>query len=89
MDKIALTRGPIPDRYTEQRYMSTPKFVDYIISLGFNDIAGSKTLNEAIAQARWHSEGNRLSFPSAFLGNVERKRRNLIVFKFPEIMNEV
>lgn len=87
--KIALTRGPIPNRYTEHRYMSTPKFVNYIISLGFNDIAGSKTLNKAIAQVRWHSESNRLSFPNAFLGNVERRRRNLIAFKFLEIINEV
>ena len=86
--KIALTRGPLPDRYTEQRYMSTPKFVDYIKSLGFKDIAGSKTLNKAIAQARWHSEGNNLSFPRVFLGNLEYKRRNRIVSKFLEIMNE-
>ena len=87
--KIALTRGPIPDRYAEQRYMSTPKFVDYIKSLGFKDISGSKTLNKAIAQARWHSEGNNLSFPKVFLGNLECKRRNSIVSKFLEIMNEI
>ena len=87
--KIALTRGQIPDRYTEQRYMSTPKFVDYIKSLGFKDIAGSKTLNKVIAQAKWHSEGNNLSFPKVFLNNLEYKRRNSIVLKFLEIMNEV
>ena len=68
--------------------MSTPKFVDYIEFLGFKDIAGSKTLNEAIAQTQWHSDDNRLSFPRLFLGNKERKRRNLIAFKFLEIMNE-
>lgn len=87
--KIALTRGPIPDRYTEQRFMSTPKFVDYIKSLGFKDICGSKTLNKAIAQAKWHSEGNKLSFPRVYIGNLERQRRNKIALKFLEIMNEV
>ena len=87
--KIALERGPIPDRYSSQRYMSTPKFVDYIQSLGFKDIAGSKTLNKFIAKAEWHSESNRLSFPRVFIGNLERKRRNGIVLKFLEIMNEV
>ena len=87
--KIALTRGPIPDRYTEQRFMSTPKFVDYIKSLGFKDICGSKTLNKAIAQDKWHSEGNRLSVPRVYIGNLERQRRNKIVLKFLEIMNEV
>ena len=87
--KIALERGPIPNRYSSDRYMSTPKFVDYIKSLGFNDVAGSKTLNKFIALAKWHSEGNSLSFHRCFIGNVERKRRNSIVVKFLEIMNEV
>ena len=87
--KIALERGPIPDRYSSHRYMSTPKFVDYIRRLGFKDIVGSKTLNKYIAQAKWHSEGNSLTFPICFIGNTECKRRNHIVVKFLEIMNEV
>lgn len=87
--KIALERGPIPDRYSIHRYMSTPKFVDYISSLGFTDIAGSKTLNKAIAQAKWHSDGNMLTFHRSFISVLERKRRNRIVLKFLEIMNEI
>lgn len=87
--KIALERGPIPDRYSSHRYMSTPKFVDYISSLGFKDIAGSKTLNKAIAQAKWHSDGNMLTFHRSFISVLERKRRNRIVLKFLEIMNEI
>lgn len=87
--KIALERGSIPDRYSNHRYMSTPKFVDYIKSLGFKDVTSSKTLNKYIAMAKWHSEGNVLTFHRCFIGNVERKRRNSIVVKFLEIMNEV
>jgi hypothetical protein len=87
--KTALERGPIPDRYSSHRYMSTPKFVDYIKSLGFKDIAGSKTLNKAIAQAKWHSEGNMLTFHRCFISVLERKRRNNIILKFLEIMNEI
>lgn len=87
--KIALERGQLPDYYTKYRYMSTPKFVEYIKSLGFTDIAGSKTINKAIAQAEWHSEGNSLSFPRHFIDNLECKRRNNIVSKFLEMMNEV
>ena len=66
-----------------------PNFVDYIKSLGFKDIAGSKTLNKFIAKATWIKEENRLSFPRGFLGRLECKRRNGIVSKFLEIMNEV
>lgn len=87
--KIALERGPIPDHYTSHRYMSTPKFVDYIRSLGFKDIAGSKTLNKAIAQAKWHSDGNMLTFHKCFISVQERKRRNNIVVKFLELINEI
>lgn len=87
--KIALDRGPIPDRYYDHRYMSMPKFVDYIKSLGFKDIAGSKTLNKARALAKWHSEGNMLTFPNSFVDNKERNRRNNIVVKFLEIIKEV
>ena len=87
--KIALERGPIPERYTEYRYMSMPNFVDYIKSLGFKDIAGSKTLNKFIAKATWIKGENCLSFPRGFLGRLECKRRNGIVSKFLEIMNEV
>ena len=87
--KIALDRGPIPKRYLSQRFLSTPKFVYYIISLGVTDIAGSKTLNKFIAQAKWHSDCNKISFPKVFLSNLEIKRRNRIILKFLEIMNEV
>ena len=86
--KIALNCGPIPDRYTSYRYMSTPKFVDYIKSFGFKDITTSKTLNKYIALAKWHSEGNCLSFPRSFVSVKERKRRNSIVVKFLEIIKE-
>lgn len=87
--KIALERGPIPERYTAHRYMTTPKFVEFIRFLGFYDIAGSKTLNKYIAQAKWHSQGNRLSFDNTFISNQEIRRRNLIALKFLEIMNEI
>ena len=69
--KIALERGPIPDRYSSQRYMSTPKFVDYIQSLGFKDIAGSKTLNKFIAKAEWQKTESRLSFSGYYINYME------------------
>jgi len=87
--KIALERGPIPDRYSSLRYMTTPKFEDFILSLGFKDVAGSKTLNKYIAQAKWHSDGNMLTFPNCFISNKERKRQNGIVATFIEIMKEI
>lgn len=87
--KIALERGPIPERYSSHRYMSTPKFVEYIKSLGFKDIAGSKTLNKAIAQATWHPKFNSLFFLQRFhISRLENRRRNNIALKFLEIMNE-
>lgn len=86
--KIVLDCGPLPNRYSIHRFMSTPKFVEYIKSLGFTDIAGSKTLNKAIKQARWHKEGNTLTFHRFFIGNKECKRRIRIALKFLEIMNE-
>jgi hypothetical protein len=87
--KIALEHGPIPDRYTSYRYMSTPKYVDYIKSLGFTDIAGSKTLNKFIAKAKWHKDDKLLTFKDLFNNASERRRRNRIVLKFLEIMNEI
>ena len=69
--------------------MSTPKFVDYIKSLGFTDIAGSKTLNKMIAQATWISKSNMLTFPGYYIPIKELNRRNLIIQKFLEIMNEI
>lgn len=87
--KIALEHGPIPDRYTCYRYMSTPKYVDYIKSLGFTDIAGSKTLNKFIAKAKWHKDDKLLTFKDLFNNASERRRRNRIALKFLEIMNEI
>ena len=87
--KIALDRGKIPTRYTFYSDMSTPKFVDYIKSLGFTDIAGSKTLNKLIAQATWISKSNMLTFPGYYIPIKELNRRNLIIQKFLEIMNEI
>lgn len=87
--KIALDRGPLPDRYADSRFMSMPKFVDYIKSLGFTDIAGSKTLNKAIEPTIWHSKSNSLTFYGLSLNPLERKRRNFIAWKFLEIMNEI
>ena len=87
--KIALEHGPIPDRYTCYRYMSTPKYVDYIKSLGFTDIAGSKTLNKFIAKAKWLKDDKLLTFKDLFNNASERRRRNRIALKFLEIMNEI
>ena len=87
--KIALNRGKIPERYSKYRFMSTPKFVEFILSLGFRDIAGPKTINKFIAQATWNSERSNLSFHGCYISYTEIKRRNSIVSKFLEIMNEI
>ena len=87
--KIAYDCGPIPERHLKSRFMSTPQFVKYIRSLGFKDIAGSKTLNKFIADARWHKDSKTLTFKNLSVNALERRRRNRIVQKFLEIMNEV
>lgn len=87
--KIVLNKGQLPDLYSSQRYMTTPVFVKYIKSLGFTDIAGPKTINKAIAQAKWHSDGSSLSFRGYFVSVLESKRRNNIALKFLEILNEI
>ena len=87
--KIAYDCGPIPERHLKSRFMSTPQFVKYIRSLGFEDIAGSKTLNKFIADARWHKESKTFTFKNLSVNALERCRRNRIVQKFLEIMNEV
>ena len=85
--KIALRSAP--GRYSKLMHMSTPKFVDYIKSLGFDDIAGSKTLNKFLAQARWISDWHELFFPNQHINSLEVKRRNRISRKFLERINEV
>ena len=60
--KMALDHGIIPSQYLHLKSMSTPRFVEYIESLGFTDIAGSKTLNKFIAKATWLSEAYIISF---------------------------
>ena len=69
--------------------MSTPKFIDYIKSLGFTDIAGSKTLNKFIALAKWNTTTNKFTFPEALVNTLELKRRNAIALKFLEILKEI
>lgn len=87
--KIALDRGPIPSMYSSHRFMSTPKFIDYIKSLGFTDIAGSKTLNKFIALAQWSPKTNKLGFSETLFNYFECKRRNAIALKFIEILREI
>ena len=87
--KIAMDSKKMPERYNNSKHMSTPKFVEYIKSLGFSDIAGSKTINKAKAHAMWQSETNKIVFYKIYLSNVERKRRNLIAWKFLEMINEI
>jgi hypothetical protein len=87
--KIVLEHGPILDRYSSMRFMSTPKFENFIKSLGFKDVASSKTLNKYIAQAWWNRKCNRLLFPGNDIDSIECKRRNSIVAKFIEIMKEI
>lgn len=87
--KIAMDSKAMPERYDKYKYMSTPKFVEYIKSLGFTDIAGSKTINKALTNAKWLSESNEIVFDKIYIHISERKRRNRIALKFLEIMNEV
>lgn len=87
--KIAMDSKKMPERYNSSKHMSTPKFVEYIKSLGFSDIAGPKTINKAKAHAMWQSETNTIVFYKIYLSNVERKRRNLIAWKFLEMINEI
>ena len=87
--KLAMDSKRMPERYSSCKYMSTPKFVEYIKSLGFTDIAGSKTINKAKSHAKWQSETNTLTFHGISLSAPERKRRNMIAWKFLEMMNEV
>lgn len=87
--KIVLDRAQVPSRFSTLKYMSAPKFVEYIKSLGFMDIAGPKTLNKVISQARWLSDSNKLSFQGYLISMPEIKRRNSIALKFMEILNEM
>lgn len=86
--QMAMDSNQMPERYNMYRFMTTPKFVEYIKSLGFTDIAGSKTINKAKACARWHRENNTIVF-DGIINTVEFSRRNLIAHKFIELMNEV
>lgn len=87
--KMALDHGTIPGPYSKLKHMSTPVFVKYIKKLGFNDVAGSKTLNKFIAKAHWYSDGNSISFPGIFISVSECERRNKINSKFLELINEI
>lgn len=87
--KMALDHGPIPSRFSILKNRSTPSFVRYIQSLGFTDIAGSKTLNKELSKAFWDSLNRTITFPKSYVNILERKRRNRIAFKFLEILNEI
>lgn len=87
--KIAMASNRMPERYRKYQYMTTPKFVKYIRSLGYTDIAGSKTINKLMAQARWLKDENKMEFYTNHINLSECKRRNLIVSKFLEIMIEI
>lgn len=87
--KIAMDSQRMPERYRRYQYMSTPKFVVFIKSLGFIDIADSKTINKALTHALWSLDDNDIYFHQIYLNIAERKRRNLIALKFLEIMNEI
>lgn len=87
--KIAMDSKEMSERYRRYQYMSTPKFVEFIKSLGFIDIAGPKTINKALTNARWSSDDNAIYFHRVYINIIERKRRNLIASKFLEIMNEI
>lgn len=87
--KMALDHGRIPSPYQQLKFMSTPTFVGYIQSLGFKDIAGSKTLNKFIAKATWLSEAYIISFKGVPVAKPECDRRNNIALKFLEIVNEI
>ena len=87
--KMALDHGGIPSPYHQLKFMSTPTFVSYIISLGFTDIAGSKTLNKFIAKATWLRDAYIISFKGVPIAKPECDRRNKIALKFLEIVNEI
>ena len=87
--KMAFDHGKMPSPYLHLKSMSTPTFVKYIQSLGFTDIAGSKTLNKFIAQATWLSEAYIISFRGLPVAKPECDRRNNIALKFLEIVNEI
>jgi hypothetical protein len=87
--KMALDHGKIPSPYLHLKSMSTPTFAKYIQSLGFKDIAGSKTLNKFIAKATWLSEAYIISFKGIPVAKPECDRRNNIALKFLEIVNEI
>lgn len=86
--KMALDHGKIPMRFHALKDMSAPKFYEYIISLGFYDIAGPKTLNKMIASAQWYPNAMQLHFPYSLNNIKEFRRRNNIVSKFLEYINE-
>ena len=87
--KLILDRGKIPSSFLSLRSMSTPKFVTYILSLGFYDIAGSKTLNKELATAFWDSLNNKIIFRNVYVDIKECRRRNSIALKFFEMLNEI
>ena len=86
--KLAMDSRNMPERYNHYKYMSTPKFVEYIRYLGFTDIAGSKTINKFLTHARWHSGSNRIAFNNIRISPSESERRILISLKFLEIIIE-
>ena len=87
--KMALDYGSIPSPYHYLKSMSTPTYVEYIQSLGFKDIAGSKTLNKFIAKSKWVRDANAISFRGFPVAKPECDRRNNIALKFLEIVNEI
>lgn len=87
--KMALDHGSVPSRFGILQHRSTPTFVRYIQSLGFTDIAGSKTLNKELSKAFWDSLNSTITFPKSYVNILERKRRNRIAMKFLEILNEI
>ncbi len=87
--KMVLNHGPLPSRFRILKSMSTPAFVHYIQSLGFRDIAGSKTLNKVLATAFWNSTKMEITFRGRPIGIQECKRRNRIAMKFLEILTEI
>lgn len=87
--KTAIDCELMPERYNKYKFMSTPVFVKFIKSLGFTDIAGSKTINKALKHAQWLSEDHIITFSGIHINVAEYKRRNNIALKFLEIMNEI
>lgn len=86
--KMAIDHGKLSERYWVLRDMSTPAFITYIRSLGFSDIADSKTLNKMIAVSQWNRDKDFIDFPRARVQILERRRRNRIAMTFLEILNE-